>query len=64
MPVARGKKNKYFGIDLYYISPGEVIVSMDSYITEVIDELPEEMMKTIKILAGNHLFKVDNTCIK
>ena len=30
MPVARGKKHTYVGMDLNYISPGEVIVSMDS----------------------------------
>ena len=44
--------------------PGEVIVSMDSYITEAIDEFPEKMMKTIKTPAGNHLFKVDVACVK
>ena len=51
-------------MDLNYSSPGEVIVSMDSYITEAIDEFPEEMMKTIKMLAGNHLLKGNDTCKK
>ena len=37
---------------------------MDSYIAEAIDKPPKEMMKTIKTLAGNHLFKVDDTCVK
>ena len=56
IPILRGKKHTYVGMDLDYISPGEVIVSMYSYITEAIDEFPEEMMKTIKTLAGNQLF--------
>ena len=62
MPVARGKKHTYVGMDLYYNTPGEVIVSMDSYITEVIDEFPKEMMKSIKTPTGNHLFKVGGAC--
>ena len=32
MPVVRGKKHTYSGMDLDYSSPGEVIVSMESYI--------------------------------
>ena len=45
MPVTREKKRTYVGMDLNYSTPGEVIVSMDRYITEAIDEFPEEMMK-------------------
>ena len=30
MPVVRGKKHTYIGMDLDYIFPGEVIVSMES----------------------------------
>ena len=39
-------------------------MSMDRYITEEIDEFPEEMMKKIKTAVGDHLFKVDDACIK
>ena len=39
--VARGKKHTYVGMDLEYSSPGEVIVSMDIYIIEAIDQFPE-----------------------
>ena len=63
MPVVRGKKHTYVGIDLNCSSLGKVIVSMDSYITEAIDEFLEEMMKKIKTPAGNHLLKVDNACV-
>ena len=51
-------------MDLNYSPAGEVIVSMDSYITKAIDKFPEEMMKSIKMPAGNHLLKVDNACKK
>ena len=60
IPVARGKKHTYVGMDLNYSIPGEVIVSMDSYITKAIDEFPKEMTKPIKMPAGNHPFKVND----
>ena len=40
MLVVRGKKHTYLGMDLEYIKPGEVIVSMDRYVTEEIDNFP------------------------
>ena len=64
MPVARGNKHIYVGMDLDYGTPGEVIVSMESYITEAIDKFPEETMNSIKTLTGNHLLKADNACEK
>ena len=64
MPVARGNKHIYVGMDLDYGTPGEVIVSMDSYITKAIDKFPEEMMKPIRTTAENHLLKVDDVCKK
>ena len=36
MPVVRGEYKNYVVVDLRYSKPGEVIVSMDSYITEEI----------------------------
>ena len=48
MPVVRGKKQTYIGMDLDYSSPGEVIVSMDSYTTEEIGEFPDKTMQKIK----------------
>ena len=64
MPVVRGKKHTYIGMDLEYSLPGESNVSMDSYITGAIKEFPEEMMQKIKTTAGNHLFKVDDASTK
>ena len=52
------------GIDLKYGTPGEVIVSMDRYITKAIDKYLEERMKSIKMPAGNHLLKVNEACRK
>ena len=64
MPVVRGKNHTYVGMNLDYISPGEVIFSTEIYITEAIDAFTEKMIKTIKTPAGNHLLKVDDTCAK
>ena len=64
MPVARGNKHAYVGMDLSYSTPGSVIVSMDSYITKAIDEFLKEMMKLIKTMARNHILKVDDACEK
>ena len=64
MPEVIGKNHTYFGMDLDYSSQGEVIFSIDSYIIEVIDEFPDEMIKTTKMPAGNHLFKIDDACAK
>ena len=64
MPVVKGKKHTYVGMNLDDSSPGKVIVSMDSYITEAIDKFPEEMMQKIKTPAGNHLFNIDDTRAK
>ena len=50
-------------MDLDYSSPGEVIVSTESYIIEAIDEFPKEMTKTINTPAGNHIFKIDDACV-
>ena len=44
----REEKHTYVRMDLNYGTPGEAIVSIDSYITEAIDKFPEEMMKAIK----------------
>ena len=64
MPVIRGKKHNYVGTDIYYSTPGEIIVSMDSCITEMMDKFQEEIMQRIKPPIGNHLFRVDNACTK
>ena len=45
MPFVKGKKHTYVRMDFNYSSPGEVIVSMESYTTEAIEKLPEETMK-------------------
>ena len=41
IPVAKGKKHTYVVKYLDYSTPGKVIVSTDSYITETIDKFPE-----------------------
>ena len=45
MPAVRGKKHTYYGMDLDYSTPREVIVYIYSYIKEAINEFPEEMIQ-------------------
>ena len=42
MTVVRGNTHTYVGIEIYYSTPEEEIVYMDSYITEAVDGFPEE----------------------
>ena len=56
-PVTRGKKDTYAVMDLDYISPGEAIVSVDSYIIEVIDEFPRKNDENNKIAGRKPPFK-------
>ena len=64
MPMVRGGKQIYAGIDLDYSQTVEVIVSMCSYIAEAIDNFTEDIMKKVKTSAGNQLFKVEKLCDK
>ena len=64
MLVVRRKYHTYIVIDLNYSKSGEVVVSMDRYITEAIDAFQEDIAKQLKTPAGDHLFKVENMCDK
>ena len=52
MTVVRGNTHTYVGIEIYYSTPGEEIVYMDSYITEAVDGFPEETKKYLKRRQG------------
>ena len=58
--VMKGKQTTYVRMNLGYSKPVKLIVSMDSYTTETIDEFPEETIKKVKTPAGDHLFNTDN----
>ena len=41
MAFVRGKNHTYVGMDVNNSFPGELVMSMDSYITEAIEKSPE-----------------------
>ena len=58
------KKDKYLGMDINYSVPGKFTFSMDKYSCNIINEFPEDLGKTAKTPAGQHLFIIrdDDTC--
>ena len=63
--IERGNKLTYLGMDLDFLSPGELGVSMIPYLQEVVDEFPEDIQsKKAKTPAANHLFDVNDSAEK
>ena len=46
LTVTRGKIHDYLGMVIDYTTPGKVKFSMDQYIEEMLNELPEDMKGT------------------
>ena len=66
MKVSRGKQHTYLGMDLDYSKPGEVKVSMSSYVKEIIQQFADhddstKPTATVTTPAAEHLFKVDES---
>ena len=57
--VSRGKMQTYLGIDFDFSVPGEVSLSMKSYLQDILDDFPEELTKEVKTPAADHLFDID-----
>ena len=55
---SREKKHDYLGMWLNYSKDGEVQVSMEQFLCDVISELPEETSKTTQTPASAHLFEI------
>jgi DNA-directed RNA polymerase beta' subunit len=51
IPIKCGKKHTYVGMDLNLSNDREVIIMMDEYIKECIDEFPEVIKRGLKIPA-------------
>ena len=56
MHGSRGKIHDYMRIWLDYSIPGEVLISMEEYLTGVLDDLPEEITETPDTPATSNLF--------
>jgi hypothetical protein len=67
MTVSRGKVHTYLGMTLDYTTPGQVKISMISYVAEIIDAFDKADPKgvgTKTSAAPANLFKIDEDCEK
>jgi Reverse transcriptase (RNA-dependent DNA polymerase) len=63
LTVRRGKVHDYLGMKFDFSTPGKVILSMDDYISQLLEETPEELLKgAVTSPAGNYLFNVNPKC--
>jgi hypothetical protein len=47
LTVRRGKKHDYLGIQFDFSKTGKVVMTMNDYITELIEETPDDLLKGI-----------------
>jgi hypothetical protein len=59
MVVTRGNKHTYVGMDIEYTRNGEAQILMAEYITESINDFPEECSAHARTPAASHLFDID-----
>ena len=58
MHGSHGKRHYYLGMWPNYSIPGEVHISMKEYLRVVLDNLPEEIIKTPETPTASNLFNV------
>jgi hypothetical protein len=61
LTVTRGDIHEYLGMTIDYGTDGKVIIRMDDYVENMLEELPEDMSGVAVTPAAAHLFKVDDT---
>ena len=60
LTVRRGKVHDYLGMKFDFSTAGKVTMSMSDYISQLLDETPDELLKgPVTSAAGNHLFKTN-----
>jgi hypothetical protein len=63
LTVRRGKVHDYLGMKFDFSTHGQVILSMDDYISQLLEETPDELLKgAVTSPAGNYLFNVNPKC--
>ena len=63
--IHQGKTHDYLGMEINYMTPGKVQFSMDQYISNLIAECPDTLMKGSSITpTANHLFEINEDCPK
>jgi hypothetical protein len=61
LSIQRGRVHDYLSMCLDFSSPGKLVVSMESYIKSMVEEMPEDMTGTSVTPAATHLFNVNTT---
>jgi hypothetical protein len=65
LTIRRGKIHDYFGIQFDFSTKGKVAMTMHDYITELIKECPDDLMKGPSTTpAAAHLFSINPACAK
>jgi hypothetical protein len=64
MTVTRGNKHTYVGMDIIYNDDNTVSICMEQYLTEAIEDFPEDIDRVVISPAALHLFDVDEDCKK
>ena len=63
LTVRRGKIHDYLGIQFDFSKAGKVVMTMNDYISELIEETPDDLLKgTATSPAGNYLMNVNPNC--
>jgi hypothetical protein len=65
LTVTRGKIHNYLGIRFDFSTSGKVVMSMEDYISNLLEETPDDLIKGMASSpASNHLFDVNPNCKK
>jgi hypothetical protein len=65
LTVTRGKIHDNLGIRFDFSEPGKVVMSMEDYISNLLEETPDDQIKGMASSpASNHLFDVNSNCKK
>ena len=57
--ISRGKKHDYLGMILDYETDGAMKIRMESYVKNMLNDMPNEMIGTAATPASNSLFKIN-----
>jgi hypothetical protein len=61
LTVTCGDIHEYLGMTIDYGREGKVVIRMDNYVENMLEEVPEDMSGEATTPAAAHLFKVDDT---
>jgi hypothetical protein len=59
LTVTRGDIHEYLGMTIDYSTDGKVVIRMEDYVEEMLQDLPEDMAGSATTPAAEHLFQVN-----